>query len=352
VATCAGVSVPPGSRGALVRFSTLIGLVAIALGMLPLASAPRGARLEWDAPASCPDRAHVVGEIEAILGASATGDPTDVVARAEVRVHEGRHRLTIRVQTPSGTRTRELEADACDDLAAYTAVLVAIAIDPGATGSVGNEATQPQASTSRANDAEPSAGRSSGPDAASLTEAAPGPASTQSRLRPAGSVLAYVGPSIGTLSSTTAVVGLGGALRWRALRIDLGVGHRIVRATDRAPSTTASADLWSTFGHVDACAVPHVPRVEFPLCGGVEVGALSGRGRDVREPRAGRAAWLAFRLGVGLLASPWRRVALGVRGTVQVPVVRARFGIDGVGELHRVGPVGGDVTAVVEVRFP
>lgn len=327
----------------MVRFSTLSALVAIAVGVLSLAPAPRGARLEWDAPASCPDRAHVVAEIDAILGPAATGDPADVAARAEVRVHEGRHRLSIRVQTPSGTRTRELEADTCDDLAAYTAVLVAIAIDPGATGSL---ATPPTS------DAEPTRAGSPEPEAVSPPARPPDPAPTRSRFRPAGSVLAYVGPSIGTLSSTTAVVGLGGALRWRALRIDLGVAHRLVRATDRAPSTSASADLWSTFGHVDACGVPHVPRVEFPLCGGMEAGAISGRGRDVTEPAAGGAAWLAFRLGAGLLASPWRRVALGVRGTLQIPLVRARFGIDGVGELHRVGPVGGDVTAVVEVRFP
>lgn len=326
--------------------SVLASIGFVALGIVAPANeqgAIRGARLEWTAPASCPDRAHVVAEIKAILGPAAPGDPAAVAAHAEVTADETGHRLSIRIDSPSGSRSRALQAADCADLAAYTAVLVAIAIDPGATPAPDGAArVEPPASPASQAKREP---------ATPALEDREDPPKASSR-RPAGSVLAFVGPSLGTLPSATGVVGLGGALRWPTIRIDLGVAHRIAQTTSRVALSDATADLWAIIAHADVCGVPHVPRVEFPLCGGLEAGALAGRARGVTDPGSGRAPWLAFRVGAGLLAVPWRRVALGVRGTLQIPVVRARFGIDGVGELHRVGAVGGEITAVVEVRFP
>jgi hypothetical protein len=83
------------------------------------------ADVAWDAPAACPDRAAVLARIAAELGRELDPAAVDVAGRVERA--GARWRVTLRL----GAGERVLEAAACDELVATTALVVALAIDAG-----------------------------------------------------------------------------------------------------------------------------------------------------------------------------------------------------------------------------
>jgi hypothetical protein len=83
------------------------------------------ADVTWDAPAACPDRAAVLAHIAAELGRELDPAAVDVAGRVERA--GARWRVTLRL----GAGERVLEAAACDELVATTALVVALAIDAG-----------------------------------------------------------------------------------------------------------------------------------------------------------------------------------------------------------------------------
>jgi len=102
------------------------------LGMLAFVAPAAGAiELEWDAPASCPDRASAQARLErALEDRQATPhEPT----RIEVEVREAAegYALTIKVDQGERVGRRTLEGNDCDALADVAALVVAIALEPG-----------------------------------------------------------------------------------------------------------------------------------------------------------------------------------------------------------------------------
>ena len=84
----------------------------------------------------------------------------------------------------------------------------------------------------------------------------------------------------------------------------------------------------------------------------MEAGTIAGRSFGVTVPKRGHAPWVATSAGGGLLAPLGRRLALAVAVDLVVPLVRAGFAIEGIGELYRVGPVGMDAAIALHVRIP
>lgn len=325
--------------------------------------------LRWSAPETCPTQSEVAAQIEGLLGLDHTGGAS-VRADATVSREDPRWTLTIEIETDSGSRTRTVDADDCDELASMTALLVAIAVDPGlATRPPGApsegrpESSGPEAPSSDGGvESEPGAAPeselSSEPEAPPLevpSDAEPEPSEPdiQPPEPPPGSggvrghALAGVGLGIGTLPGVAPVLRLGGGLRWRFALLELSAVYRLPRrvASDRA-------ELWTLAADVRGCGIPHARSVSFPLCLGAELGAIAGRSFDVVRPDRGRAPWILAHAdgGVGVALGP--RVGIVVDASLVVPLVRAGFEVEGLGVLHRVGPVGLDSTIALHLSFP
>ncbi|MGB1275182.1 MAG: hypothetical protein ACPG77_05475, partial [Nannocystaceae bacterium] len=116
------------------------------------------------------------------------------------------------------------------------------------------------------------------------------------------------------------------------------------------PEVGGSFSLWSVRPH--GCGVPVVKQVSFPLCFGVDLGAMRGTGvgaLTVRETASsfwsaarirGGALWQRGRWGLWLDASALVSLLQPSFRTVQTPLV------------FRAGRVGGEFAGGVEVRFP
>lgn len=318
--------------------------IAAFAGML--AGGPHGgARVHWQAPPECPRAERGIAAVERLLAAPlATERPVPVTVEVTLEPDAEGWVLTFGVETRSGRRDRTLKGTDCAELAETAALLAAVAIEP-------DMALRPAP-------APPPPPETIAPETTAPETTAPVPDDPVTSHAEHEDVRAlrwhagiHGGVDIATLGRVGAMVGGTTGLRWRALRVDIGVLHRFVHRVAVAGSDRGEARWWSTAGTLDACGAPHFRIVEFPLCGGVEVGALSGRSAKIRQPAFDRSLWLAFRARLGLVV--WIHPRVGVTWTAMllVPITRNRVRVDGPGPLFRVPPVAGSVNLGAEVRL-
>lgn len=330
--------------------------------------------LRWTAPSSCPDEAALVERIDALLvGGSEAG--VFVTADGMVEREGDGFALTLRIATDSGSRARTIQAPSCEELASVAASLVAIAVDPGLTHGQPRAPLEPLPGPEREATPEPPtltagsepAGGAGLPPQAEPEPSTPTPRPAQSPApapKPAfapehapaptapavqGIVVAGVGLSVGVLPSVAPTVHVGAGVSWRRLYVQAIARHRIAR---RVGDDEGGAELWTLGGDFRGCGVPALPHLGFPLCLGVEAGTIAGRSFDVTVPGRGRAPWVAISASGGLVASLGRRLGLAVAVDLLVPVVRAGFEVEGLGELHRVGAVAMDASIALQVKIP
>src|SRR5690606_16160482 len=105
-------------------------------------------------------------------------------------------------------------------------------------------------------------------------------------------------------------------------------------------------------GAVRGCGVPRWRQLEFPVCGGVELGLMRGVGRGVADPRPANDLWLALQLGPGLAWAPTRHLALTAGLDLLVALRRPGFHVAALPELARARPVGVRPMVGLEFRFP
>lgn len=316
----------------------LVALTA-ALAVAPAPNAE--STLAWSAPTGCPDRDAIVARIEAHLGTPLDAPrPVVVQASAEVVADSAGYLLRIEVRSDSGQRRREIAGGDCDELSSVAALLVAIAIDPGVTTPTSDAQPEPEPAPEPEPEPEPE------PDPEPEPEPDPAPRRVGGALRVAG------GLAIGPLPGPAPLLSIAGAIRVRWFRGELAVAHRLARETTSRTGDGAVAEIASTTAELAACGVPSLRIVEFPLCLGVEAGALTGRSREVRAPATGAGPWLAARGGGGVIVLPIERLGIAIDLDVVVPLSRPGFVVEGVGELHRAAPAGVDGILGLEVRLP
>jgi len=292
-------------------------------------------RFDWEAPSACPQRDTAVVWLEQRLGRPLdTPRPvvTEVHAKLVAVVPEG-WRLDLTITTSSGTNTRSWVGGDCAKLAEVAVLLAAVAIDPDASTTT---ESPPLAIPEPTAPPEPN-------------EVTPPPREPEGL---GGSLRLGGGVDIGTLGPVTGVVLGSLALRWKAIRFDLGAIYRVIHRLDAPGPGPADALVWGTAGWLDGCGVPRTRWIEVPICAGFEAGSLAGRSRGVTVATQSRGAWAAARLGAGILVLPWRRVGFVLDARLIVPITRSRFTIDGRGDVHQVGIVTGVITAGVEIRHP
>jgi hypothetical protein len=320
--------------------------------------------LSWDGPSDCASRDALSFELERALSV-----PLERAGRLrfEVRVERSESMASARLEVSSldasgraRTKQRLLVAEDCSTLVDTLAVAIGLAI--GAS-----EMQRPAATGLDAH------ATSSAP-AALDSSAVPAPASSpptghEPTNEPGGD---GDGSSDGLTGLRPSVflelVGDGGALPDPGLGATLGAGLHAGRAAARVSGTllldqrvrlgaaapSGAAEVGLGFGTLQGCldgaGVP--ARWALPLCVGVDVGQLWGRGVDVARPRREASWWVAPRFDAGLFWSlPRTTLRAGGWLTLSAPLRRDEFVVDEVGVVHRPGLVVGRVAIGIDASL-
>jgi hypothetical protein len=133
--------------------------------------------------------------------------------------------------------------------------------------------------------------------------------------------------------------------RWR---VDVASRGSIPRRETRT-SAVGSFDAWAI--EARGCFVPIAGPIELPLCPGLELGSVRGRGlAPTPNPTTSRFLWVAPSLSQGLAWAPVPRLALGIELGLVVPLTRGRFAVGGA-EIEQLSVFGVRGLASVELRI-
>ena len=294
-------------------------------------------RLEWNVPTGCPDEGSVREQLLELVG----GAPTrDLDARATITTDAGLWRLDLEIDRTS----KSLTAASCEELARAAAVLLSIALELEPQD---DERTQEEEDSPPAPSATDSETRRADPVTEPIEPIRTPPSSSGPRglVRVEGAIQYGIAPS---LSDAALVVGVAlprarfeiAGVFWTPADASLRFGD------DRRALVTMGSV--STRG----CGVLRTATLEFPLCGGLQLGTvrvdeITGGTRDVRH---------RFWAGVsasGALVWPFRRyLALWFGPEVIVSANRAPFELEGGTVGYQIGPAAIRGALGLEVRFP
>ncbi|MEX1361649.1 MAG: hypothetical protein AB1Z98_00870 [Nannocystaceae bacterium] len=341
-------------------------LVGLWLGLAP--ATPELVRLQWEAPASCPDRGAVLAMIDRSLGEVDDSPRREVDVRGTLRV-EGSTAFVLDLTLDEGRGgTRRLRGSSCEELSEAAALVVAMAIDPrllerSAERPSETEAEVPSASSPIATSPEAE------PDPEAEAESEPVPVATSPSTvavdepadAPAGPArdraLAFVarfdggvggGPLPG--ASGVAMVALG--LIGRGFRAELTGSYWPPSSTvsETNPRVGVRAQLW-TVG-AQGCGEPRVGPVSIPLCAGLHAGAVHAIGTGAQSPLRVASRWVAVVIEPGVVWWARPRLGLAVRASGHVAVARPQWRSEPSGAIFAAAPVGGTVRAGLELRLP
>lgn len=321
--------------------------MALVLGAGPQGgeSAPPSARIEWVAPAACPDAAAVAQELD------------DAVAAAPARVAEiagsvawDQQDFVLQYSFVLDGRAHvgALRAPACASLVDGLAAILAVAVAEGTTPAPvpvdipeAVESPAPVAMTTTA----PATIAAPRP-----TDDPPVPAprrrALRARLELGGGAARGIVPAWSGLLS--GAVGLG--QRHWSVAIETNV--ELPRTVHAPGPFDARARLWVATVGPRVCGIVGRGRVEGELCAGAQLGAVRGRGmgRDViARDGASLVATAVPATAVRVRVSP--RVGVRLGADLLVPLARAHFGLDGIGDVC-CSALGVRLRAGVEVRLP
>lgn len=350
---------------------TPVGLLAgLALSVLAAPSSaapsesPPAVEFRWDAPAGCPSEAEVVAQLEALLGGPLVdrrGERLTAIARVR-QEPGGAWDLRLWTVGDAGTLQRSLRHDRCDMLARAGVLIAAMAIDPLAAERMADgEAVAEVAAEARpVTDEAPAATPEPPPLVQPPLEPPPRPASEPPAPVPAvrrsrvvrGALRVAGGLAFGDLPGVGATLRLAPALVWPRVRLELEAAYGPPRRARFDDRPDAGADLQLAALAVRACPVFRRDRVELAVCGGLEVGAMYGRGVGFALSADGRLLWSALHLAPALFVAVHPRVALFFAVEGQVALARPRFVVAGFGEVYRALPGGVRGLVGVEARFP
>jgi hypothetical protein len=289
--------------------------------------------LTWAAPEQCPNVEQVRTRVDELLAHAPTAVGEPIVA--DVRVIEGPSGFVAHLQLRSGQSEgrRELGDPDCRELTEAVALIVALAVDPELMSREAEPIEEPKD--------EPIEEPKEDPEPAPEITDPPAPAKPPI-LRGFGLVLRG-GAAFAVLAPASPRTTLSASSFGPKWRVELGVAVGVPHRVDFGRFSSTAAEL-------RGCWVPEVGPVEFPLCAGVEGGAMFGVGLTAHGRRA-TTPWLLATPGAGV---SWvvldKQVAFGLRVDAVLPLLRPAFTSDEGHLLFRVGS-GAQVLAGLEVRL-
>lgn len=356
--------------------------------------AASGLQIHWQAPEACPQGEELRARVGSLVGAAA--QRTDLVVTGRVVRAGETWSLALGLVRQGSGETRALQDRDCRGLVEAAAVVIAVAIDPRASGLEGGEVvpappeiddrgdvpgdrsvvpappvkdvpgdrsvgTRPEIEDVPGDRVEgPSINKDVPRDRAvgAEVEDVPGDRSVEPVLKDRGRLaLSFkIGGGVGfarVLPRVHGVIDLGAALGGRGWRVEAsGLFAPPVRGS------SAVAGIGGVFrlgaGEVRGCGVPAVLRgaLGFPLCAGVQLGAIHGRGEGdgLEVQQAARSLWAALRVGPALRYRPrGGRVGLWLGADVVVALTRPLFRTAGGVTVHEAARLGGQASVGVEV---
>jgi hypothetical protein len=315
---------------------------------------PHDLRIYWDGSSECEGERVIVERLAVLSPELSIADaetPALVTVHVTVERRPDLHwSVGLVLDGPQGAERRTFVAESCDIAIDATALVLAVAVDPVAVAARLEREQEPVAPF--ASEPPPAS------EAVTLplfTEVEPErdsspPADTDDRWRGRFGIAILGGGGYGplragsaTLMGRLAVIGP----RWR---VDL-------RGAWLPPLRPALGDRGRA--RVDGfvlgargCGVLWAGPIEFPLCAGLEAGAIRARALEpIQNPETATQPYLGLLLGPGLSWAPIDRLALGLEVEALVPLLSGGFALDGQPVLDNL-PVGVRALAGVELRLP
>jgi hypothetical protein len=322
-----------------------VGLVGLAAGEARAQPRPSAVSLTWEAPAGCPSSERILAETDRILAGSTVRTDPPIEARARVRQDGETWVLSLETRRGEAVGTRELAGESCTAVGEAMIVILVLMIDP---------ALMPE--TPPRLEPEPVAQVVPPPPVVKpavvvvARPAPPPPVATGCRWGRPALALSLLG-DLGALPAPAAGGELGFGLRRCALGASAAVRALYPRTGEAELDTGAGGDLWLAAAGLALGLARDLGTVELAARGGLEVGAMSGRGVGINNPDSARALWLAASAGAVLRV----RLTAGLAGVLGldlvVPLRRPRFVIDDLGSVHRAAAVTGRLALGLELTF-
>ena len=284
--------------------------------------------LSWSAPEECPDRSWVLRSIEARLRAPASQLTAAVEADARVEKRDGGYFLALK--TDQGER--QLTATTCEELAGSAALILAFIVEP--------QETEAQQSP------EPAVPAAVDPPAAE---------SPRLQLELSGYARAEWLVDIGMLPNAATGPGLSFGFTLADTSVELSAGflldNTVSYVTPGGDGQQSLAHLHAFLAQLGLCQ-RLVQAPDLSLCLSMEHMRISADPDETLQSRSTRRApvWTA-------LASARAAIPIGTRFawvlelSVGVPLLGARFRVDGLGVIHETGEVVGRLRTGPELRF-
>jgi hypothetical protein len=329
----------------------------LACAPLTLASAPvaraessehRVIRWPEEVPdgAECASQAQIERRIEEQLGGSLR--EADRAYTFDVRIDKRADHWQLRlVSEHEGRRSeRSFEGQSCREVSEAAVLVIALSLDDSRLDVAG------------ASDG-PAAGeageRSSVTGADEASAGTPPEALHERSTRPRWAVHAGALLELGALPRAAGGVELGVGLTWSRARVLLsGLGLPGVHSERARDGARVQVSLWTT--RLSYCQQLLGRDASVSLCGGGELGRVSGRGVDLSAAKRPRSVWAAGWLALRLALRLTTQLDLTLEPALAVPLARRRFvSSDAQGrpreELHTPAAVSARIGLGVEARF-
>lgn len=286
---------------------------------------PEPDAIRWAAPVGCPSTPELRRGIERRLGRTLAPGEANVEAQVDPRA-QGGYRLVLRTSAAGVVDERTLEADDCRALADATALVVALAIDPVAVAEAMEAFAaddEVEAPPREATPVVPAPARREATTPEPRTPSGSGEGSSEGSSRPGGLLRVGAGVGLGALPGATGVPSLAAGLRWRRARLELEGTYWIPRVSEPVDGARVAVQLGTAA--VRGCGQLGRDRLEAPLCGGVQLGGMRGRGQGAPNAHAAVGLWVALEASVGL--SWWFRPRWALAGgfAAAVPLRQPSF---------------------------
>lgn len=317
---------------------------------------PTPVDLRWSAPAECPDAAAFLRATEELVGRTlALDEHANLRVDGRVIARDDGYELHLHFGESENQKVRALQASRCDLLVEAGSLVVATRLldlleEPTGTH-VPVPATPPESPPTTAGEPAP-------PDTDAIDEplearpAARPPARAARPIRMAVAVLG--GASFGAQPAVAGTLQGDAALLLASARVMVGARHGF--ATAMRTGEGFGVRVSATSAHVLGCWDPALGRIDVPVCAGIELGALVGRGDGGAQTSAtSRQLFAAIPLqaGIGWAFVPRLALRADLRGTIALD--RPGFHVDtpdGSLELFRMGAGSVGASVGLEVRFP